>query len=147
MTRPRLQTACALTFAAILCAATIARFASDGPLHLKRPRTVVDHVSRTPHETRDVLLVLAEVKDKIPAGAEVTVFRPLNGAAHNDQPSFLTAVGILNDHFVLPPFVAGRDVAPKDLVQFVVAVGAPLDHPHYDLVERFETGYLYRVRR
>lgn len=147
VTRERFQTVCAFTFAALLCAATVARFARNGPPYLEKPRTVMDHVARTQHETRDVLLVLAEVKERIPAGAQVTVFRPQNGGPHNDQPSFLTAVGILNDHFVLPPFVAGREVAPTDLVEFVVAVGTPLDHPHYELVEQFETGYLYRVRR
>lgn len=133
--------------ALLLCGATIVRFVLDGGPFFTPPMTVVDHVSPAEHETRDALLLLPKVEPLIPRGATVAVFRPLNGQSQNDHSSYLTAVGLLPHHFVLPPFAAGRDTSPPDLVQFVVAVEEPFEHPAYDQVAAFDNGFLYEVRR
>ena len=131
----------------LLWAATILRFREHGGPYFARPRTVVDHVSKHPHETRDVIVLLPEVEPQIPAGATVAVFRPREGKATDDHSSYLTAVGLLPRHQVLPPFTAYERTPRENLVEWVVAVKEPFNHPHYRVVSGFPNGWLYRVAR
>lgn len=130
----------------LACAAAVPHLADRGGPYLARPSTVVDHVSRSRHETRAALKLLPQVARLIPKGADVTVFRPKNGRAQDDHASYLTAVGLLPYHRVLPPFTAYHETSPKDLTRYVVAIGEPFDHPQYEAIAGFPEGWLYRHR-
>ena len=131
----------------LLAAATVVRLVERGGPYFARPRTVVDHVSKEPHETRDVIVLLPQVEPQIPRGASVAVFRPHDGKATDDHGSYLTAVGLLPHHRVQPPFTAYEVTPRENLVEWVVAVRAPFNHPHYRVVAGFPNGWLYRVDR
>ena len=146
MTRDRVQQVVAWTAALAISAAAVVRMADRGGPYVQAPRTVVDHVSRQGHETREALILVPQVARLIPRGATVTAFRPQDGRAQNDHPSYLTAVGLLPHHAVLPPFTAFPDTSPRDLAEYVVAIGAPFDHPRYRVVAGFPNGWLYQVR-
>ena len=136
-----------VTVATLLACAAVARHLADrGGPYFARPATVVDHVSRSEHETRGALKLLPQVARLIPKDAEVSVFRTKNGRAQDDHASYLTAVGLLPYHHVLPPFTAYHETAPKDLTQYVVAIGEPFSHPHYEVIAGFPEGWLYRYR-
>lgn len=130
----------------LACAAAVRHLADRGGPYFARPATVVDHVSRSGHETRAALRLLPQVARLIPKDANVTVFRPKNGRAQDDHASYLTAVGLLPYHHVLPPFTAYHETSPKDLTQYVVAIGEPFNHPHYEVIAGFPEGWLYRYR-
>lgn len=130
----------------LACAAAVLHLADRGGPYFARPSTVVDHVSRSGHETSAALELLPQVARLIPKGADVTVFRPKNGRAQDDHASYLTAVGLLPYHRVLPPFTAYHETSPKDLTQYVVAIGEPFDHPQYEVIAGFPEGWLYRHR-
>ena len=132
--------------AVLLCGAAIQQLVARGGPYFDLPPTVMEHVSTDRHETRDALILLPQVARLIPRGATVTAFRPQGGRAQNDHANYLTAVGLLPYHFVLPPFTAHHDTARHDLAQYVVAVGEPFDHPHYEAVAGFPNGWLYKVR-
>jgi hypothetical protein len=110
------------------------------------PRTLVEHVDIIDHEARDVLLLLPEVERLIPKGAGVTCFKPVDGKWQYDGVNYLTAVGLLPDHNVLPPFSAGEGPIEKR-VEYVIAVREPFNQPEYAVVAGFPTGYLYKARR
>lgn len=131
----------------LLSAATIDRFRDQGGPYFARPHTIVDHVSKEPHETRDVIVLLPQVEPQIPQGATVAVFRPHDGKATDDHGSYLAAVGLLPHHQVLPPFTAYEVTPRENLAEWVVAVKAPFNHPHYRVVAGFANGWLYRVDR
>ena len=111
------------------------------------PRTVMDHVGPEEHPLRQVLLLMPQVAPLVPEGAQVTAFRPKDGAVVDDNETYLAAVGLLPRHFVLPPFTAYTSTKPEHLVEWVIAVGGPLTHPHYAPVAAFPEGSLYQVRR
>ena len=145
--RARLETAVFTTAVLLLLAAMAWRFEERRPPYFARPQTVVDHVERFDHETRDALLLLPKVAPLLPRGAEVTCFRPKDGQQHPDSPNYLTAVGLLPDQSVFPPFTASTDLPPAQLIEWVIAVREPFTHPAYRAVATFPEGALYRVVR
>jgi hypothetical protein len=139
---------------AILAAATLVllavftnRLYSRGGPYTQQPQTIVDHVGRKKHDTRDALVLLPRIRPMLPRGATVTCFRPIGGSENYDMQNFFAAVGQLPDQSVLPPFVAGLKVAPAELVEYVVAIREPFTHPAYRVVAEFPEGRLYKVVR
>jgi hypothetical protein len=131
----------------LLGAALAWRLYSRGGPYLEPPRTVVDHVGRGTHETRDALIILPRVARLLPRGANVTCFRPIGGQEHYDSPNYLTAVGMLPHQTVLPPFVAGLLTPRNELVEYVVAIREPFTHPYYVPIAEWPEGRVYRVVR
>ena len=113
-----------------------------GP-YFEPPTTIVEHVFRTKHDVRDVLVLLPKVRPLLPRGATVTCFRPVNGKFVYDLPNFNAAIGQLPHQVVIPPFSAAEDIPRKTLVQYVIAVNEPFTHPAYRLVAEFPEGRLY----
>jgi hypothetical protein len=146
-TRERLETAVITTAVVLLLAAMVMRYAERRPPWFAKPATVVDHVERFEHETRDVLLLAPKVAPLIPRGSDVACFRPKDGREHPDSPIYLTAVGLLPNHRVLPPFTAASELARDQLVEWVIAVREPFTHPAYEVVATFPEGKLHRVVR
>jgi hypothetical protein len=138
-----------LVFLSVLLAlALVVRLVSRGGPYFQRPRTIVDHLGTGSHETRLALLLLPKAARVIPRGATVTCFRPTDaGRQQYDSSSFLAAVGRLPHHRVLAPYAAGDDVRREDLVEYVIAVGAPFTHPAYNSIAEWPEGQVYRVQR
>jgi hypothetical protein len=131
----------------LLCAALLHRyFVRRGP-YFAEPRTIVEHVDIVDHEARDVVLLVPDVAPLIPAGADVTCFRPKDGKWQYDGINYLTAVGLLPKHNVLPPFAAGEELPADKVVEYVIAVREPFTNPAYEVVAGFPTGFLYKARR
>ena len=145
--RTRFETAVITTAVFLLLAAMAWRYAERRPPYFAKPLTVVDHVERFEHETRDVLLLVPKVAPLLPRGAEVTCFRPREGREHQDSPNYLTAVGLLPQQSVFPPFTAANELPRAQLVEWVIAVREPFTHPAYRAVAKFPEGTLYRVQR
>jgi hypothetical protein len=131
----------------LLLAATVRIYLLRHPPYFAAPRTLVEHVRTHEHEVHRTLLVLREAAPLIPKSAQVTVFRPLNGRVRDDSPNFLTAVGMLPDHDVLPSFTAAHETPREQLVEWVIAIGEPFTNPAYKPVAGFADGWLYRVER
>jgi hypothetical protein len=136
----------------LLTAATIARLALRGGPYFQIPQTVMDHVDRLDapyvvNPTRVPLAVIPQLARFIPRGAEVTCFRPSFGREHYDAPSFLTAIGQLPRHRVLPPFAAALNTPREQLTEYVIAIDEPFNHPAYKLVAEVPHGRLYKVER
>ena len=138
-----------LTVLALLLVAALAgRLYTRGGPYFERPRTIIDHVGREKHESRDALVLLPKVRPLLPRGAEVTCFRPLDGAApEGDTSNFFAAVGQLPHQSVMPPFTAMNDVPRKNLVEYVIAIRVPFTHPAYKEIATFPEGRLYQVQR
>ena len=136
----------ALGGAVLLSIALVLVYADRRPPYFARPVTVVDHAGVRDHETRAELILLPQVEPMIPPGAEVTVFRPKNGQAWNDNSVYLAAVGLLPHHSVLPPWTAGADLRGDQVVEYVIAIGSPFEHPSYAAVAGFPNGWLYKRR-
>ena len=146
MTREALRQLVVGATSLFLAVALMHRYYVRRPPYFAPPRTLVEHVDIIDHEARDALLLLPEVERLIPRGAGVTCFKPVNGKWQYDGVNYLTAVGLLPDHNVLPPFAAGE--GPVDQrVEYVIAVREPLDQPEYAVIAGFPTGYLYKARR
>ncbi len=131
----------------ILLIAFINRLYTRGGPYFQQPLTIVDHVGPNKHDTRDALVLLPRVRPLLPRGAQVTCFRPVGGQQNYDMQNFFAAVGQLPDQTVLPPFVAGADLAPSSLVEYVVAIREPFTHPMYRVVVTYPEGRLYKVAR
>jgi len=131
----------------ILLIAFVHRLYTRGGPYFQRPQTIMDHVGPNKHDTRDALILLPQIRPLLPRGAEVTCFRPLNGEAQYDASNYLTAVGQLPDQIVRPPLLAIRDLPPASLVEYVIAIGEPFNHPAYHVVAEFPEGRLYKVAR
>jgi hypothetical protein len=137
-----------LFLSALLTLALVVRLVSRGGPYLQRPLTIVDHLGTGTHETRLALLLLPKAAQVIPRGATVTCFHPTDaGRQQYDSSSFLAAVGQLPHHRVLAPFTAADDVRREDLVEYVIAVGAPFTHPAYHSIAQWPEGQVYRVQR
>lgn len=145
--RERLQRAVILAVSLLLAGALAWQFRERRPPYFAAPRTVVDHLDRIEHPQRATVLLLEKVKPLIPRGAGVACFRSRGGKRESDNSNYLTAVGMLPHHVVLPSFTADESLAKNDLVEYVVAVGEPLHHPAYKPIAGFAEGYLYRVDR
>lgn len=131
----------------ILLITCIQRLYSRGGPYFEEPLTILDHVAPVRDETRDALLLLPKVRPLLPRGAEVTCFRPVNGEQQYDMAKFFAAVGQLPAQVVLPPFVAGATLPRQSLVEYVIAVDEPFNHPAYRVVAEFPEGRLYKVVR
>jgi len=146
--RQRIESVIVYLCTALLIAAFVMRLVTRGGPYFARPQTIVDHVGPGKHETRDALVLLPKVEKLIPRGAEVTCFRPIEGTANaDDTANFYTAVGQLPRQQVQPPFTAMLTVPTGSLVEYVVAVGGPFDHPAYRVIAEFPEGRLYKVER
>ena len=144
----RTERAVLTVLALLLVAALAGRLYTRGGPYFERPRTIVDHTGRAKHESRDALVLLPKVRPLLPRGAEVTCFRPVDGAAPaGDTDNFFAAIGQLPYHSVMPPFTAMADVPRKNLVEYVVAVREPFTHRDYKEIAAFPEGRLYRVQR
>src|SRR5690349_1151789 len=112
-----------------------------GP-YFEIPETIFDHVLPEPPRTRNVILLARRIEPLMPAGASLTVVQPAL-APDYDFTDYLTASGQLPHHRVLHPTLAEGEPWPD----FVLALGAPLQHRGYVLVRAFPEGRLYAVRR
>jgi hypothetical protein len=147
MNRQRAEGIVIVAGAVLLTGALLVRLGTRGRPYLELPETIVDHVGPHKHETRDALILLPKVAPLIPRGEMVTCFRPEGGQMQYDTPNYFAAVGALPRHTVLPPFTAGMDVARNELVDYVIAVEKPFEHPYYRVVATFPEGRLYKVDR
>ena len=146
MNRGRMQRIVAYGGALLLSIALAGRYRVRRPPYFQKPQTVVDHVDVRAHETRDTLVLVLQVEPLIPRGAEVTAFRPKNGQAWNDDGVYLTTVGLLPHHSVLPPWTASADRRGAEVTEYVIAVGKPFEHPSYAPIAGFPQGWLYKRR-
>jgi hypothetical protein len=146
MNRDALPRIVALGGALLLSLVLVFVYAGRRAPYFARPATVVDHAGVREHETRAELILIPQVEPMIPRGAEVTVFRPKNGQAWNDDGVYLAAVGLLPNQSVLPPWTAGADLRGDQVVEYVIAIGAPFEHPAYAPVAGFPNGWLYKRR-
>ncbi len=78
----------------------------------------------------------------MPRGSSVTVVAP-ELAPNFDATHYLTASGMLPRHHVRHPHLADAQAS----TDFVIALGAPLNHPGYRLVREFPEGRLYEAVR
>jgi len=147
MSRSAAQRTVVYAAAVLLAAALGRRLVTRGGPYFQAPRTIVDHVGPNQHETRDALIVLPRAARVIPEGKEVTCFRPIGGQEQYDSANYLTAVGMLPRHQVLPPFTAGLLTPRAQLVEYVIAIRDPFDHPAYVPIAEWPEGRVYQVQR
>ena len=131
---------------ALVVALVLVLGARGGP-YFNHPVTVVEHVARQKHDTRDALLLLPRVRPLLPRGATVACFHPVNGKWQYDAASFHAAIGQLPQQFVLPAFSAAEGIPKETMVRYVVALDTPFTNPSYRLVQEFPDGRLYEVMR
>jgi len=117
-------------------------FQALGRPYFDIPETIFDHVLPVPPPTRDVIVLAREIAPLMPNGATLTVVQPAL-APDYDFTDYLAAAGQLPRHRVLHPTLAEGEPWPD----FVLAIGAPLQHRGYALVREFPKGRLYAVRR
>jgi hypothetical protein len=115
--------------------------ARGGP-YFEIPATVFDHVERDVPLSRQALVMCRNVENLMPRGASLTVIAPAL-APNYDFTHYLAASGMLPRHRVLHPTLAEGEGWPD----FVIALGAPLQHRGYRLVREFPEGRLYAVQR
>jgi hypothetical protein len=145
--RHKLQIAILYASSLLLLIAFARRLYTRGGPYFERPVTIVDHVGPNKHDTRDALAALPQIAPLLPRGALVTCFKPIDGQEQYDAQNFLTAVGLLPDQFVQPPFTAGLIVPRDQLVEYVIAIDKPFTHPAYKPVAGFPHATLYQVQR
>ncbi|HEY0141020.1 MAG TPA: hypothetical protein VGF48_08995 [Thermoanaerobaculia bacterium] len=143
--RDRLQGVALTAGSLLLLGMLVSRYHERRPPFLQRPATIIDHVAPHEHELRHALLLLEKVRPHIPKEAHTTCFTPKNGKQWDDALTYLTAVGMLPEQVVLPPFTA--DDASPIPVEYVVAVREPFVHARYIQVAIFPEGALYRAPR
>ena len=130
----------------LLVCALILRLHSRGGPFLDIPKTILDHVSREPHENRNTLLLLPKVRPLLEPHKSVTCFRPVDGKWNYDA-NFLVAAGQLPGEFVVPAFAARDDIPTMNLADYVIAVDTPFTHSRYRLIATYPEGRLYRSVR
>ena len=130
--------------AVVFAVALVHRYHSLGGPYFEFPKTVQDHVAPTPFASRDVILLARAAAEIIPRGTTVTAIQP-SQAPDYDITHYLTAVGMMPRHRVVPPTLNATD--PKALPQYVLAVREPLAHPRYRLFRQIPEGRIYEVMR
>lgn len=115
--------------------------ARGGP-YFELPLTVFDHVDRKTPLSRQALVMCHHAEPLMPRGASLTVIAPAL-APNYDFTHYLAASGMLPRHRVLHPTLGEGERGPD----FVIALGAPLQHAGYRLVREFPEGRLYAARR
>lgn len=138
--RDRARTAIVWIAAAIFAVALIHRFYRLGGPYFTFPETVQDHVAPVPYPSRDVILLADRAANIIPRGATVTAIEP-SQAPNYDVTHWLTAVGMMPRHRVVPPEF---DKAPP---QYVLAVRTPFANPSYRLITELPEGRIYEASR
>lgn len=133
--------------ALLLLVALLVDLKRSGPPYFAGPMTIADRLGARPREARDALLLMERARQLIPAGSEVTCFMPRAGRSWEHTSAYLTAVGMLPEHVVLPPFRADDDVPRADLIEYVIALKEPFTHAGYAIVRRFPEGAIYRAVR
>ena len=98
-----------------------------------------DHVAPAFYPSRDMILLSQRAADIVPRGATVTAIRPAE-APDYDVTLYLTAVGTMPRHRVVPPLLDANDRP-----QFVLAVREPLTNPHYRLFRELPEGRIYEA--
>ncbi len=94
--------------------------------------------------SRDVILLSRAAADIVPRGATVTAIQP-SQAPDYDVTHYLTAVGMMPRHRVIPPAFDTQDRGA--LPQFVLAVREPFSNKHYRLYRELPEGRIYEVVR
>jgi hypothetical protein len=94
--------------------------------------------------SRDVILLSRAAADIVPRGATVTAIQP-SQAPDYDVTHYLTAVGTMPRHRVVPPVFDTPDTAA--LPQFVLAVREPFSNKRYRLYRELPEGRIYEVVR
>lgn len=146
MSRDALRRGVAWCGALLLSALVVQRYSAAGAPYVQAPQTILDHVWDGHHPQRNELVVVPELAARIPRGAQVTVLQPQNGQVWDDHLTFLTAVGLLPHHDVVHPAAAKPDRRRDDLVEYLIAVDSPLNHPGYEEIAAVKNGWLYRRR-
>ena len=135
--RHRARTAIIWIAAALFAAALIHRFYRLGGPYFTPPQTVQDHVAPVPYPSRDVILLARRAAEIVPRGATVTAIEP-SQAPNHDVTLWLTAVGMMPRHRVVPP-----DAHPE----YVLAVRTPFANPAYRLITALPEGRIYEASR
>lgn len=126
--------------AIVFIGATVRRFHFLGGPYFEIPETIQDHVWPTPFPSRDAIVLSRRAEPLLPRGATVTIILPSEGPNY-DQTHWLTGLGMLPRQHVVPQKL---DLPPAQLPQFVITIHEPFEHPHYDLMQSFPEGHLYR---
>ena len=114
---------------------------SRGGPYFEIPETVQDHLGLGVVLSRQAIVMSLRAAALMPRGASLTVIAPAL-APNYDVTHYLTASGLLPFHRVLHPTLAEGEHWPD----FVIALGAPLEHRGYRLVREFPEGRLYQRR-
>lgn len=129
--------------AIVFIGATVRRFHFLGGPYFEIPETIQDHVWPTPFPSRDAIVLSRRAEPLLPRGATVTILLP-SDAPNYDQTHWLTGLGMLPKQHAVPQKL---DLPPEQLPQFVITIHEPLEHPHYELMQSFPEGHLYRRKR
>ncbi|HEX7828896.1 MAG TPA: hypothetical protein VF787_04545 [Thermoanaerobaculia bacterium] len=114
--------------------------ARGGP-YWEIPETILDHVEPEQTLSRQAIVMSRRAEPLMHAGASLTVIAPAQ-APNYDFTHHLVACGMLPHHEVRHPSLGPGEQWPD----FVIALGAPLEHPGYMLLREFPEGRLYMRR-
>lgn len=119
-------------------------YTGRGGLLLELPETVLDHVMAEPPLSRQAIVMSRHAEPLMPRGSSLTVIAPAL-APHYDPTHYLTACGMLPRHEVRHPSLTAAE--EERWPDFIIALGAPLEHPGYRLRRDFPEGRLYERTR
>jgi hypothetical protein len=108
-------------------------FARGGPGFA---RTIASGSSNSPKGAEDTLLLFEEATRRVPRGATITVFKPLN--RNDDKQVLRFSHGQLPHHRVVPQ---------SETPDFIITLGAPLDDGRYEAMARNDAGAVWRRTR
>ena len=132
--RHRIPTVTAWVFSLLFVGIAAREHWARGGPHLAR--TIASGSSTSPKSSEDTLLLYEEASRRIPRGASVTAFKPLNRA--DDKQVLRVSLGQLPYHRVVP------QSADAD---FVITLGAPIGDPRYELVHANDAGAIWKRTR
>lgn len=141
MTRTAARTLIVHFCAAGAIVSLVLHFHGLGGPYFEIPETVFDHVLVDPPLSRQAIVMARHAEPLMPRGATLTVIAPAL-APNYDPTHYLATSGFLPRHNVLHPTLAEGEPWPD----FIIALGAPLDHRGYALVREFPEGRLYARR-
>lgn len=120
----------------------VREFHARGGPYFEIPRTIFDHVLSDMPLSRQAIIVARYAEPLMPDGATLTVVAP-ELAPQYDPTHYLATTGFLPRHKVRHPTLAEGEPWPD----FVIALGAPLEHRGYELLREYPEGRLYAARR
>jgi hypothetical protein len=129
-----------LTAAVLLVLVVRAIHASGGPYGLF-PETIFDHVGAGTELSRRAMVMARRCEPLMPRGSSLTVIAPAE-APNYDATNYLAVSAVIPRHEVRHPALADGERWPD----FVIALGAPFEHPGFRLVQEFPEGRLYARR-